>query len=214
VRVREDPPSAELATLVGDLAQNLRAALDYLSQQFVRANGQIPTGATEFPIFLDPVRYASDAPRKTRGMSPEAIALIKRSQHFASAASDRHFLWVLHEMNNADKHRQLNVVGSAVHSQALTVMGNMQVRVRPAIPVALGVPMPILPLRDGMELVRLAIVNRVAGGAILAEGSFEFGISFENPAIVRGQAVVSLMRSLTDGVGGIVDSGEVRALLP
>ncbi len=167
------------------------------------------TRSIEFPIFRDPSPYAPDAPKKTRGMSSAARDWLKRLQPFTSAEPDRDPLWVLHELNNADKHRELSVVGSAIHSQALTVTGNMQVRVRPAIPVSLGIPEPILPMRDGMELVRLAIVDRVAGGAVLAEGSFSFGISFEHPAIVRGEPAVSLMRSLTDSVGGIVDNDEL-----
>ncbi len=214
VRVRENPPSATLAALVGDLAQNLRSALDYLSQRLVRANGQASSHATEFPIFLDASRYPSDAPRKTRGMSTAAMAVLERLQPFNGATPDRHPLWLLHELNNADKHRQLSVVGSALHSQALTVTGNLQVAVRPAVPVALGTPMPILPLRDGMELMRLAIVDRAAHGAVEAEGSFTFGISFEAPPIVRGLSVVPVMRSLTDCVSWIVESPDIGALFP
>ncbi len=51
VQVREDSP--KLATRVGEMAQHLRSALDYLSYQLVLANGETPTNATEFPIFLE-----------------------------------------------------------------------------------------------------------------------------------------------------------------
>jgi len=119
VQVREDSP--KLATRVGEMAQHLRSALDYLSYQLVLANGETPTNATEFPILLEAQRYRMDAPRRIRGISAEAAAVIERLQPFNSPTPNRHALWVLQELNNADKHRQLSVVGSALQSQQFTI---------------------------------------------------------------------------------------------
>lgn len=216
VRIRENPPSAQLATLIGDAANNLRSALDYLSQQLVRANGQAPTRRTQFPIFHDAGRYAAEAPGMVRGMSPAGVRWIEGQQPFAGGGPDRHILWVLHDLNNADKHRELSVVGSAVHAQALTGTADIQIRITPAGgPVGLGARMPVLILHDGMELVRLGFVDVPArGGSARVEGAYTFGLSFERPEIVRGQPVVPLMRRLAEGVAAIVEGPEVRTLIP
>jgi hypothetical protein len=215
VSVREDPPSAALAMIVGEIVYNLRSALDYVARQLVLANGQSPTTRTEFPIFGNQQQYAADAPRKTRGMSPQAIAVIDGLQPFAwPTPLQRHPLWILHELHNADEHHELSVVGSALQSQEMTITSNIQVAIRPAARMSLGTPVPILPLRDGTELMRIGLVNPVAEGQALATGSFSFGVSFQAPPIVHGQPVVQVMRWLVDSVESLVSSEEILAFFP
>ena len=216
VRVKEEPPSGRIAAIIGDIGHNLRSALDYVAHQFVLVNGQTPTHATEFPIFAQAAQYTADTRRKTRGMSAQAIALIRSLQPFAwQTPLDRHPLWILHELNNADKHRELSVVGNALQSQNVTITSNVQVAVRPAAPISLGAPPPIIPIQDGTELMRIAIVaGPPGGGAALTNAQFGFGISFRSPPIVRGKPVVALMNDLVDFVDTLLSSDEIRALFP
>jgi hypothetical protein len=215
VSVREDPPSAALAITVGEIVYSLRSGLDYMARQLVLANGQNPTTRTEFPIFSDGTRYAADAPRKTLGMSPQAIALIDSLQPFAwPTPLQRHPLWILHELHNADEHHKLSIVGSALQHQDLTVTSDIQVAIRPAARMSLGVPMPVLPLRDGTELMRIGLVNPAAEGHAMATGSFSFGVSFQAPPIVYGQPVVQVMTRLVDFVESLVNSQEILAFFP
>src|SRR5687767_14840207 len=79
---REIVVPLEWSGIVGDVVHNLFAALDYLAWELVAANGQQGTGSTAFPCFVDSERYRSDAPRKTRGMHPDAITLMERLQPF------------------------------------------------------------------------------------------------------------------------------------
>jgi hypothetical protein len=215
VHVRAEVPSAELATIVGEIAYNLRSALDYLAQQLIRANGQTPTRTTEFPIFERRERYNAEAPRKVRGMSPQAIAFVERLQPFAwSTPVERRPLWILHELRNADAHRELSVVGSALQSQTLTVTSSVQVRIRPVARMSMGAQMPVLPLQDGTELMRIGLVDPAASGATAATGGFGFGVSFLEPRIVYGQPVVGMMGQLTDFVESLVNSDEIRGIIP
>src|ERR1700752_1107379 len=52
--VIEREPPIEWSLILGDFVQNLRAALDPLVWQLVRANGIEPTRRTAFPIFDQP----------------------------------------------------------------------------------------------------------------------------------------------------------------
>jgi hypothetical protein len=53
--LRADPVPPEIRLIAGDVIQNLRSTLDYLSCALVRANGRVPSRFTEFPIFDKPI---------------------------------------------------------------------------------------------------------------------------------------------------------------
>lgn len=63
----ERPPPLEWSLLVGDFVQNLRAALDHLIWQMIRANGQKPGGRSAFPIFDQRPRESGTIPNGNAG---------------------------------------------------------------------------------------------------------------------------------------------------
>lgn len=71
VHERESPPPV-IAVLVGEVAQQLRASLDYLACELVIAHGGRPNLSTEFPILRPPLRHVTggqvviDAPTQPR----------------------------------------------------------------------------------------------------------------------------------------------------
>lgn len=100
------PDPLRWGIMVGEVAHNWRAALDNRVWDLVTACGNKPTKSNEFPIFQDPEKYREQAPRKLAGLSEAIKAEIEDSQPFGSAGDDlHHALWVLHELNNIDKHR-------------------------------------------------------------------------------------------------------------
>jgi hypothetical protein len=102
----------EMSAPVGDALHNLRSALDNLAWQLVIAAGNTPGKHTEFPIFEDEGEFNAKAPRKTRGMSPSALAAIRSLQPFVAwPEHPQHAtMWKIHELTNIDKHRLPHIV--------------------------------------------------------------------------------------------------------
>lgn len=100
----------------GEIAYNLRSALDHLVWQLVLVNGKTPGHRNEFPIFLEEAKYSKRGMSKLRGLSRCHRELITDLQPFQSRGGVGPHLWMLQSICNIDKHRYLNVVN--VHSSA------------------------------------------------------------------------------------------------
>jgi hypothetical protein len=137
--VIERKPPIEWSLIAGDFVQNLRAALDHLVWQLVRANGLRPTGGNAFPLFdqappkkrSHPERLKWD--RMLRGVHPAAVRLIEICQPYNGAdGPSRHVLAALRKLSNEDKHRTLIPAFSAVEARPdrmnLEVVGVRDVR--------------------------------------------------------------------------------------
>jgi hypothetical protein len=111
------------AAIAGDAVHNLYSALDYLAWELVRANGGVGTNATSFPIFQEEVLYRKEAPRKIKGMHADAQRIIEQLQPFKlsprEAHPSEHFLAVLYELEQADKHRSLNLTTIGIEVKLL-----------------------------------------------------------------------------------------------
>src|ERR1041385_8956240 len=66
------PPPHDIGLIAGDVAHNLRSALDHLAYQLVLVNKENPNRSTEFPIFDDAARYVAGSHRKIKLMSQSA----------------------------------------------------------------------------------------------------------------------------------------------
>jgi hypothetical protein len=132
-RIERDPQSGDLHYFVedmtpipiqvpliaGDAIQNLRTALDHLAWAMVkRAGGKVDT-QTSFPIFESATDYADakkGVTRKVQGLS--SFAMQKLASHGPyKGGNDK--LWILHRLNNIDKHRLLLTVGHDVGVRTL-----------------------------------------------------------------------------------------------
>jgi hypothetical protein len=125
-------PPTDLGVCIGEIAHNLRSALDGLVYQLAilnKATEKALTG-TQFPIFLlDRAVECKGQPEKAghcsnsahffcRGLRQIAAldskhqARIERLQpyHLANGGQES-ALYLLHEINNADKHRLLQAIG-------------------------------------------------------------------------------------------------------
>lgn len=124
-KLPEDPTRVPL--LVGEALQNLRSALDHLVGELERRNGVDRDSQFEFPIFWDAARYKKESPKKVRGVPAAALAVIENSQpyHRPAPSYKDHPLWILHDLNNADKHRVL--IGT---SNSITI-DNLDINLRP-----------------------------------------------------------------------------------
>ena len=116
--VGSDPPELliDYSIGVGEIAYNLRSALDHLVWQLVCHNQETPTPRNEFPIFMSERRYHKAKDRKLHGVGPEPAASIEGIQPYHKDSAVGAHLWMLHLICNIDKHRYVNVVN--LHSIA------------------------------------------------------------------------------------------------
>jgi len=107
-------PDEEWGLIIGDFAHNARSALDLLVYQL----SQLPLDDNgrfylEFPIFDEVEGYMNKVQRCLAGVAPEHIAIIEDSQPYKGLkGSHNDALGILRAINNADKHRIINVVGA------------------------------------------------------------------------------------------------------
>jgi hypothetical protein len=113
------PPDDRVAVIFGDVIHNIRSALEHLA---VGISDPKRKGKTKFPILHVDIwakegrRYRIRKPDARRsfnsavkGMTPEAIAIIKRLQPYQSGPRGAVIdpLAMVSSLENADKHRQL-----------------------------------------------------------------------------------------------------------
>ncbi|HTZ62522.1 MAG TPA: hypothetical protein VMB51_00285 [Solirubrobacteraceae bacterium] len=113
-----DPIPVRLNTLVGEFLHDLRSALDHLARQLVIQGGHEPASREEipFPVFTK-APVANKAGKKAlpnfrRRVSIAAREVIHEAQPYQwGDAYARHPLWILHQLWNIDKHRDVVVRG-------------------------------------------------------------------------------------------------------
>ncbi|HEX8843333.1 MAG TPA: hypothetical protein VF791_01635 [Pyrinomonadaceae bacterium] len=100
-------PPVELGLIAGDAIHNLRSALEHLARQLVLINGGTPTIQTGFPVWEDPTEYRAQRNRRVQGMKQSAIDAIDATEPYNGGKGTG--LWVLHDLDIADKHHALLV---------------------------------------------------------------------------------------------------------
>jgi len=117
-----------LSVLVGEIIHHLRSAFDHVAWQL--SDPVLQTNSPhqiEFPIVRKPPSLCGLAKkkmcsycRKIEGIaSPTALARIERLQPYHGADPDRHPLWLIHDMDRIDKHRELILVVQIVQANFL-----------------------------------------------------------------------------------------------
>lgn len=126
VRTSSEPPDPEWGVWIGEIAHNLRSALDSLVYQLALLGTKTPASNTQFPIFLVGKTTRKHMPHfegmelrdgrsMIRQLLPKHQALIERLQPYKRSRGGRkNPLYWLKEVNNADKHRLIQVVGAKV----------------------------------------------------------------------------------------------------
>lgn len=126
-------PPAQLGLIIGDIAHNLRSALDNLVYELVVAcHGDPPPDRfvrySEFPIFGPQAMSSAVRKRRIGGIAPRAQAIIEGLQPYHRGndyASDP--LWVLYELSNIDKHRRLHLTPFVTRSPWFAVARDVDV---------------------------------------------------------------------------------------
>jgi hypothetical protein len=134
VSMKVSPP-LEWGVLIGEIAHNLRSALDGLVYQLALLETDTPAWDTGFPVFLrghtvrrkrkgggllphfkgegtSKRRKLGDGEKMIQSLREEHQALIEGLQPYKSGRGGKNSpLWHLYEINNADKHRLIQGFG-------------------------------------------------------------------------------------------------------
>lgn len=116
------PLPLSFAALLGDVIQNLRAALDYAAwagatQEARRKHGHL----VSFPVLQKESDFKRWRGKKGDWFDREVVRVIEASQPYHAPTHQLHPLKVLQVLSNHDKHRLLNVVEDAHVSQGITI---------------------------------------------------------------------------------------------
>jgi hypothetical protein len=144
LRVKSGPQEFPIdwSLLIGEIAHNLRSALDGLIYQLIRANGKWPSSNSQFPIFLvgKTKRHRTGKAKRSLiphfwgkeladglnmigGVADRHLAMIERFQPYKRGNGGRKCaLFLLKKLNNTDKHRLLAILAPTADSLSFSGM--------------------------------------------------------------------------------------------
>jgi len=204
-----DKAPSEISAVAGDAIQNLRSALDHLACSLVLAAGGKPHRNTGFPIHVSATEYEYFKRRKVQGMSKAAIEAIDALKPYKGGNDT---LWLVHRLNNIDKHRLLITVGTMLcshtptptqwrhlASQGLMPPLYLKGRLRKSPFMRIQSPAAPVYLKTGEILLRDA-----PDAEVDQEIKFSIDVAFNEPGICEGQPVFETLKVTTDRVNKIV----------
>ncbi len=196
------PIPSEIPLIAGEIIQNLRSALDHLAYQLYCSGTKGGTLNKEiaFPIAESKPKYDDIKPRRTKGMSPAAIAAIDAVQPYGGGND---VLWHLHALNNIDKHRLILTVGSAINSfDAGAVMQQKAPKgsglSRANLSLFLGVKDNLYPLEVGSEIFK----DQTSLEVIKIPMRFE--IVLYEKGIIEGKSLVPVLQDMITAVEKVI----------
>ena len=202
--VDQRAPVEDWSVHIGEAVHNMRSSLDHLAWQLtISASGDPPDPLPkdwrriEFPIFSTQAGWDGKVgwKRKIWGVSPQNRARIERLQPFCcgEATATRHPLWVLHELDNVDKHRSLNIVGAAMSVSHLEFvgLGSGHVELRHQ---STG------PFQDGAEMARFLIPPEFHT-QVEVNDRYRFDVAFDKGPPAYGGRVIATLTAIYAMVG-------------
>jgi hypothetical protein len=203
-----EPTPECLPLIAGDAIQNMMSALDHLAYQIVcsdTADNPPNPNWIYFPIADDATKYEAVKRGKIKGARQETFDAIDALKPYKGGND---LLWVLHKLNNIEKHRLLLTVGSqaaGVHLGQLMSGGLRSVFTAEAVAafesmnVFLNPADQGFPLKAGFELYIGAIDEKPN-----PKQQFRFSVALSEPGIIEGKALLETIHQLTTLVEGIV----------
>jgi len=193
-----------LSVIIGDALHQLRSALDHSIHQLILKNGGIVTKKTQFPVFQSHEGYVARGHPMISGLSVPAAALIESFQPYQLGTSaGEHPLWVLAELNNADKHRLLLVT-------AITMEGPLEFEFKSALTIDTTTRRPgefDLCVRHGGQIENGATFAsfRTTAQEVQMESQISSAVAFQEDGFSRGKPVIPLLTETSAVVAGVID---------
>jgi hypothetical protein len=145
--------------LVGDAANSLRAALNYLIGRLCELDSGRKGSQTQFPIEDLPEKFKGNRPRFLEGINDMHVAAIQRLQPYNGCEWAAH----LQRLSNLDKHDDLVIIQDEVLAQ-FSVMSaegkageaTMHMEVEPTFRIALGNGLPVI---ETLETIKASVTE-------------------------------------------------------
>ena len=189
------PP--ETSTIIGDAVHNLRASLDYLACEMVRASGLQVDRLHSFPIFARKTDFLNSLKGKLRGVDEKFIRFVMAQRPYGDGQDGNSLLVNLAALDNADKHVVLTPTISVLDVGGFHVF-------RP----------------DGKPMISVQKLRVSAGGrpniaqiggvglTYQVDGESSFGFLFRGGEAFEGEEVVPVLEKLVAEVDRIVIESE------
>ncbi|MBW8754932.1 MAG: hypothetical protein JF595_12420 [Sphingomonadales bacterium] len=204
VHVKKALP-CELPTIIGDIVHNLRAALDHLICDLVRAAKKQPRRSTGFPISGTRKHFETGSIGKIEGVSPKARRFIERLKPYKGGNTP---LWILHELDALDKHSGIIPVAAASvnifarWANPVVFMNADRTKLYIGGPGPDGEPVwtgfgtpqgakPVFPLEDNSE------VYRSPPSGVPEEVQVRVEVAFGKSEIIQGEPIFETLHQLT-----------------
>jgi hypothetical protein len=172
VHLSAEPP-AEIGTIVGDAAHNLRSSLDQMTWRLALLTTNTPYKRTQFPIFTDEDSYGKDGYRMLQDLRSEHAEFIKALQPFNESEPTQTTLHTLNRLSNVDKHRQLHLANTALLGASLRI-SDFEGAAIGGIGLAFGV------FTDGSDVAAIQVYPDGSGNdprmQVEMDGAFDLGV--------------------------------------
>jgi hypothetical protein len=186
-----EPPPNYLVLLAGEIAYQLRSALDHVIYLLAK---KAPDRRRQFPIFKERKEYIARAPSMIEGVSAHANALIETYQPYHGIPADQDSLWMLQDLNNTDKHRLIPT--------CFIVGDHLRVFFPDGTQSDFTYLFPGSVLKDGTMLCHF----RLPDLEVQMKAQLFCSIAFEQIGGAQNQAVVPILAKMASNVGWIVES--------
>lgn len=200
---------AEWSAIIGDIAHNLRSALDLLVWQMALLRTNSPYGKTAFPIFDVFAKYRDNGRVIIQNLTPRQKALIKRLQPYQRGSrAQSHPLWLLHDINNSDKHRVIQAVGTVLSFSGLGINELWGFNI-----LNMSVGGGGQRVEEGAELARFRLVQTAPQARVQMNPDFAFNIEFgEGSPSVEGMPLLPTLFEIFGHVERVVGMFDRRFL--
>lgn len=202
-RVHKEPPTLPWSTIIGDVVNNLRAALDYIAWELTVPRRPVPPDKWRnigFPIVTNSDNWDQRFERALWGR-PDMETVFKALQPFRTGqdAPDREPLAVLDKLWNIDKHRHPHLTQCIIGTQGIRAAIGGAVPGGDRLPVGIDYPLqwikehPPGPFEDGAELARFIPVVPIPLGDVHVEADLVFDVAFDEGTPAHGGRVVETL---------------------
>lgn len=228
----------EWGVTVGDIAHNLRAALDGLAWQLALLQGPRPYQRTAFPVHIRGTTTRRDASRnllphfwnhrngtsnrEIQSIDPKYWPRIEGFQPYKRGNGHRNSpLFRLSELNNTDKHRLVAVINPVVGNVRWSGLSggtrfNKRATLRSGAKVGHVTQVPADKKLFTFNVVT-GKVDRFADGHKTSRFELSAGVRFGHTCeAVKGLGVVSTLSQMVGAVSGVIDAfaAEFEAPVP
>jgi hypothetical protein len=207
--VRPSGFSECVAPIVGDIAHNLRAALDLAASAIVAAHGEDPSN-TYFPFSDTRQRLiGSKSYRLIEGVAPDLALII--ADVIKPYETDDSRLWALNRLDRMDKHRVLIPTVTTSHHLTIAIREEDEDDPPPAPPGSIYM-IPMV-LNSGGFFESEGRAPRPGSKAYIhnqRNGYPTVEIAFGKGEVFEGEPIIPTLRQLADLVGGVIDTLEAH----